>query len=101
VKEAEEAIAGLLLDDDQFLRVEAIRTLATADSPFIRQTLRDALLDANPLVNEAAETALARLAQLGTKGAPGKVQPITGIGTGLAAGDSAKPLTYDIPETVL
>lgn len=102
VKEAEEAIADLLLDDDQFLRVEAIRTLATADSPFIRQTLRDALLDANPLVNEAAETALVRLAQLGAaKGSPGRVQPITGIGTGLAAGDSAKPLTYDIPETVL
>jgi HEAT repeat protein len=100
--EVEESIAGLLTDHDQFLRVEAIRTLATADSPFIRQTLRDAMLDTNPLVSEAAESALARLSQpLGAMGPKQARQPITGIGTGLATGDSAKPLTHAVPETVL
>jgi len=56
-----EEIAGLMRDDDQFLRIEAIRVLATCDSPTTRHTLRDALVDTHPLVQEAAELALAGL----------------------------------------
>jgi HEAT repeat protein len=60
-EELEDEVAALLLDSDQFLRVEAIHVLGTADTPRVRQALRDALVDTNPLVQEAAETTLARL----------------------------------------
>jgi hypothetical protein len=60
-----EEIAALLRDDDQFLRIEAIRVLATCDSPTTRHTLRDALVDRHPLVQEAAESALAALLKRG------------------------------------
>jgi hypothetical protein len=63
VAETAEEIAGLLRDDDQFLRIDAIRVLATCDSPTTRQTLRDALVDSHPLVQEAAEIELTRLLQ--------------------------------------
>jgi HEAT repeat protein len=53
-----EAVAALLSDEDQYLRVEAIRVLAMADTKRTRQILRDALLDPQPLVQEAAEAAL-------------------------------------------
>jgi HEAT repeat protein len=59
--ELENEVAHLLQDDDQYLRVEAIRVLATTDTPRIRGALRDSLVDAHPLVQEAAEAALARL----------------------------------------
>jgi HEAT repeat protein len=59
--ELREAVGALLKDEDQFLRVEAIRALATADGPATRQALRDALVDPHPLVQQAAEAALARL----------------------------------------
>jgi HEAT repeat protein len=55
------AIAGLLKDEDQYLRIEAIRALATIDSPVTRQSLRDAMLDAQPLVQQAAEAAMRQL----------------------------------------
>jgi HEAT repeat protein len=54
-------IAGLLRDDDQFLRIEAIRVLATCDCETTRHALRDSLVDTHPLVQEAAELALAQL----------------------------------------
>lgn len=54
-------IAALLGDEDQYLRIEAIRALATCDSRTIRDILRDAMLDSHPLVQQAAETALAEL----------------------------------------
>jgi HEAT repeat protein len=54
-------IVSLLKDEDQFLRIDAINTLAQLDNPLTRQALRDALLDSNALVQQAAETALANL----------------------------------------
>jgi HEAT repeat protein len=54
-------IADLLRDDDQFLRIDALRVLATFDCPTTRQALRDSLVDTHPLVQEAAELALAQL----------------------------------------
>jgi HEAT repeat protein len=59
--ELEDEIAGVLQDPDQYLRIEAIHVLAADDSPRVRQALRDALVDPHPLVQEAAESALARL----------------------------------------
>ena len=64
VMELHEAIAALLADEDPYLRIEAIRVLATADHPATRQVLRSALLDTNPLVHEAAEAALYLLSRL-------------------------------------
>ena len=48
-------------DEDQYLRIEAIRALATIDNPVTRQALRDAMLDAQPLVQQAAEAAMRAL----------------------------------------
>jgi len=59
--ELQESIAALLKDDDQYLRIDAIRVLASVDGPLTRQTLRDALLDPQPLVQQAAEAELTRL----------------------------------------
>jgi len=59
--EFEDEIAAVLQDPDQYLRIEAIRVLAMADSLRARQALRDSLVDSHPLVQEAAESALARL----------------------------------------
>ena len=56
-----DAVVALLKDEDQFLRVEAVRALASCDSARTRQVLREALLDSHPLVVEAAETVLAKL----------------------------------------
>lgn len=54
-------VAALLGDEDQYLRIEAVRALATTDTRAIRDILRDALLDSHPLVQQAAENALAEL----------------------------------------
>jgi HEAT repeat protein len=62
--ELESEVAGLLHDADQYLRIEAVRVLARVDSPLSRQALRDALLDPHPLVQEAAEAALAKLLKI-------------------------------------
>jgi len=59
--ELHDAIAALLKDEDQYLRIDAIRVLARADGPATRQHLRDALLDSQPLVQQAAETELTGL----------------------------------------
>jgi HEAT repeat protein len=58
VAELHESIAALLDDEDQFVRVEAIRALATVDCQATRQVLRNALLDSHALVQKAAEAAL-------------------------------------------
>jgi len=71
VAELHDTIVAMLSDDDQFLRIEAIRVLATVDSPSTRQVLRDALLDPHPLVQEAAESALTQLAHHDTVPATG------------------------------
>jgi HEAT repeat protein len=57
-----DAVVALLKDDDQYLRIEAVRALASCDSSRTRQVLREALLDPHPLVVEAAEGVLAKLA---------------------------------------
>jgi hypothetical protein len=64
VEESIAEIAALLRDDDQFLRIEAIRVLATCDCTTTRHALRDSLVDTHPLVQEAAELALTKLLQL-------------------------------------
>jgi HEAT repeat protein len=61
VAELQIEIARLLHDEDQYLRIDAIRALATIDTPAVRQELRDALLDSQSLVQQAAESALAAL----------------------------------------
>lgn len=61
VAELQAEAAKLLRDEDQYLRIDAIRALATIDSPTVRQLLRDALLDPQALVQQAAEVALAAL----------------------------------------
>lgn len=61
VADLEEPIGALLHDDDQYLRIDAIRALAGSTGPRVQQLLRDALLDAHPLVQQAAEAALADL----------------------------------------
>jgi HEAT repeat protein len=62
VAEFQTELAKLLQDEDQYLRIDAIRVLSSIDTPLVRQLLRDALLDPQPLVQQAAETALAALA---------------------------------------
>lgn len=61
VEELQSSITALLRDEDQYLRIDAIRALATRDSPAVRQLLRDALLDPQTLVQQAAEAALSAL----------------------------------------
>jgi hypothetical protein len=57
----EEPIAALLQDEDQYLRMDAIRALSGHGGSGVAQRLRDALLDPHPLVQQAAEAALAEL----------------------------------------
>ena len=59
--ELADEVAAILGDADQYLRIEAIHVLAQADNPRARRALRDALVDPHPLVQDAAEAALARL----------------------------------------
>lgn len=53
-----EDIGRLLQDEDPYLRLEAVRTLATEDTPTTSRLLRDALLDSHALVHQAAEEVL-------------------------------------------
>lgn len=58
VGQLEGPIAALLQDEDQYLRIDAIRALTTNPTPQVLQYLRDALLDPYPLVQQAAEAAV-------------------------------------------
>jgi HEAT repeat protein len=58
VVQLQDSIVAILKDEDQYLRIDAIRTLATVNNPVTRQALRDALLDSQALVQQAAEAAL-------------------------------------------
>ncbi len=62
--ELESELIALLDDPDQYLRVEAIHLLAAIDTPRVREALRQAALDTQPLVQNAAETALERVLRL-------------------------------------
>jgi HEAT repeat protein len=70
VEAAIDEIAGLLRDDDQYLRIEAIRVLSTCDCETTRHALRDSLVDTHPLVQEAAEAALAFIKRRRAPSAP-------------------------------
>jgi HEAT repeat protein len=52
-------VGAMLKDDDQYLRIEAVRVLSQCPHERARMLLREALLDPHPLVVEAAESALA------------------------------------------
>ena len=59
VAQLEDVIGGLALtDEDVYLRIDAIRALASSSSQRAREVVRDALLDSHPLVQQAAEAAL-------------------------------------------
>ncbi len=62
----QDAIAAAVKDEDQYVRIEAIRVMGKIDSQMARQTLRDALLDPLPLVQQAAEQALAEMTKRDT-----------------------------------
>jgi HEAT repeat protein len=70
VAEMQSELGKLLQGDDQYLRIDAIRALATVDSPAVRHLLRDALLDPQSLVQQAAEAALAGLCRSDTVPTP-------------------------------
>ena len=56
--EVEDELIALLSDDDQFVRAEALRSLAERDSPSVRRAIREMLLERNAVVQKAAENAL-------------------------------------------
>ena len=70
VEQLHDAVAAILGDEDQFLRLEAVRALASCDSPSSRQALREALLDSCPLVQQAAERALSATKTLASETVP-------------------------------
>src|SRR5205823_8508387 len=65
----QDTIAAAVKDEDQYVRIEAIRVLAKIDSQTARQALRDALLDPLPLVQQAAEVALTEMTKRDTAAA--------------------------------
>ena len=71
VEPLQAALIGLLSDDDQYFKIDVIRTLEGHDLPAIRTALRQALVDHHPLVQQAAERALMLIAR-------GKTEPISG-----------------------
>lgn len=71
-------LIGLLADDDQYFKIEVLRVLEGHDLPAIRTALREALVDHRPLVQQAAEKALATLSR-------GKTVPVNGPLTGTVA----------------
>jgi HEAT repeat protein len=62
VEELQPVLVGLLSDENQYFKIEVIRTLEGYDLPDIRAGLRQALLDHHPLVQQAAERALMLIA---------------------------------------
>ena len=61
----EPLIIGLLAETDHFVRAEAARTLSYCNTPLAQKSLREALMDRSIAVRDAAEAALAKLAQGG------------------------------------
>ena len=91
-----DAIVALLKDDDQYLRIDAIRVLATVDGPIARQALRDALLDPMPLVQQAAEAALASATRAETVSAVGPHDTVPFVAPSkdaVPAAAASRPLT--------
>lgn len=65
-----DTLSAVLDDEDQFLRLEALRVLGTIDTPETRLAIRRALTDSHPLVRDTAERLLADFAN-----SPRKSQP--------------------------
>ncbi len=63
-------LIALLADDDQYFKIEVMRALEGVDLPAVRNALRTALLDHSPLVQQAAERALASITR-------GKTEPVS------------------------
>ena len=61
VLELQDAVAALVKDEDQYLRLEAVRVLGSCPTDISEQVLREALNDSQPLVQEAAQRGLAVL----------------------------------------
>jgi hypothetical protein len=57
--QVEPTLAELAVDDDQYVRLEAVRLLAGVDTPLARELLRAAAHDKSALVQEAARQGLA------------------------------------------
>jgi HEAT repeat protein len=79
VNDLAEDIGRLLQDEDPYLRLETVQTLATENTPTTSRLLRDALFDSHALVHQAAEEALLARA---IGGAPaGGTTPGAALGT--------------------
>ncbi|MGQ9573937.1 MAG: HEAT repeat domain-containing protein [Thermoguttaceae bacterium] len=63
VAELESVVIGLLSDEDHLVRIEAARALAECSSQPTVEALREALADSSPVVQEAAEESLQRVAR--------------------------------------
>ena len=63
VSPVETELVELLSDDDQRIRLEALRALAGLESPQARCAIRERLLDASRVVAEAAEAALQAMSE--------------------------------------
>ena len=62
VAQVQDAIAALARDEDQYIRLEAVRILGMCPTAVSGQVLREALSDKRALVQEAAEQGLQDLA---------------------------------------
>lgn len=62
VMQLQDAIANLSRDEDQYIRLEAVRLLGICPTPVSGQVLREALSDSRTLVQEAAKRGLRELA---------------------------------------
>jgi hypothetical protein len=62
VSQVQDAIAALARDEDQYIRLEAVRILGMCPTAVSGQVLREALADSRVLVQEAAEQGLQDLA---------------------------------------
>jgi hypothetical protein len=65
LSDVETIVVELMADDDHFVRAEAAKALAEAQSSTARDALRNALLDPSVIVREAAELSLQQLASSG------------------------------------
>jgi HEAT repeat protein len=96
-----DAIAALLKDDDPFLRVETIHVLTLCDSQRTRMLLREAMVDTHPLVQDAAEAALAQLTRGDTVAAQGQLRDTTPLAGAAGQGEALPPAAPEAASTLL
>ena len=70
VSEVQDVIAGMAQDEDQYIRLEAVRILGICPTAVSGEVLRQALDDSRALVQEAAERGLIDLTLEGAGTAP-------------------------------